>query len=59
MVYVPEGGHELPPVDHAVSVVELVSNSVHLQAGGGELVLKDALHELIPAREKEMTLGVG
>ncbi len=54
MVYVPEGGHELPPVDHAVSVVELVSHSVHLQAGGGELVLEDALHELIPARERKL-----
>jgi len=26
----PEGGHELPPVNHAIAVVELVGNSVHL-----------------------------
>ncbi len=34
----PEGGHELPPVDHAVAVVKLVGLRVHFQTGRRELV---------------------
>ena len=43
----PQRRHELSPVDHAVSVVKLVSHGVHLQLGGGELVLQDPVDELI------------
>lgn len=43
----PQRSHELSPVDHAVSVVKLVSHGVHLQLGGGEFVLQDAVDELI------------
>lgn len=46
-----EGGHELAPVDHAVAVVELVGDCVHLEAGREELVPEDALDELVPGEE--------
>ena len=44
----PQRHHELPPVDHAVSVVELVGHGVHLQLGAGELVPQDPVDELVP-----------
>ena len=44
----PQRGHELPPVDHPVTVVELVRHGVHLQLGGGELVPQDSVDELVP-----------
>ena len=46
-----EGSNELPPVDVAVTVVELVSHGVHLELGGRELVLEDAVDEVVSAEE--------
>ena len=43
----PQRHHELPPVDHAVTVVELVGHRVHLELAGGELVAEDAVDELV------------
>merc|ERR1719361_785154 len=40
-------GHELPPVDHAVTVVELVGDGVHLQLGRGELIPQDSVDEFV------------
>ena len=48
----PERGHELPPVDLAVAVVEHVGHGVHLEPGAGELGLEDALDELAVALEE-------
>ena len=44
----PEGSDELPPVDHAVAVVKLVGHSVHLQLRRRELVLQNAVNEVVP-----------
>ena len=43
----PQCGHELPPVDHPVTVIKLVRHGVHLQLGGRELVAEDAVDELV------------
>ncbi len=52
----PEGSHELPPVNHAVAVVELVGDRVHFQTRGRELVLQDAVHEVLSRQESVAVL---
>ena len=46
-----EGGDEFPPIDVSVSVIELVGHGVHLQLGGRELVLEDAVDEVVADEE--------
>ena len=47
----PQGRNKFSPIDHTVSMVKLISYGVHLQPGGREPVLEDAVNEVVARQE--------